>query len=90
LPEVAGPGAISVDPDRPEDVPAILDRLRNDTDFRAEVVAAGRVNAARFSWAESADRLITVLQTAAGPAGPVGSVGTVGSSHPSGSGESAD
>ena len=90
LPEVAGPGAISVDPDRPEDVPAILDRLRNDTDFRAEVVAAGRVNAARFSWTESAHRLITVLQTAAGTAGTAGTVGTVGSSHPNGSGESAD
>ena len=61
LPEVAGQGALFVDPDRPQDVPSMVRELIADPARRAEMVAAGSVNAARFTWATSASRLGDVL-----------------------------
>ena len=61
VPEVAGQGALFVDPDRPQDVPSMVRELIADPARRAEMVAAGSVNAARFTWATSASRLGDVL-----------------------------
>ena len=67
LPDVAGPGAILIDPDRPDDVPAVVRRVLADPVWRAQVVAAGRRNADRFRWADSA-RLVgdVILATGGG------------------------
>ena len=50
LPEVAGQGALFVDPDRPQDVPSMVRELIADPARRAEMVAAGSVNAAPVSY----------------------------------------
>lgn len=61
LPDVAGPGAILIDPDRPEDVPTLVRRVLADQAWRAEVVAEGHRNAARFRWEDSARLLGDVI-----------------------------
>ncbi len=61
LPDVAGRGAILIDPDRPDDVPAVVRRVLADPAWRAEVVAAGRRNADRFRWADSAQLVGDVI-----------------------------
>jgi glycosyltransferase involved in cell wall biosynthesis len=65
LDEVAGDGALTVEPD---DVPGIadaLDRVLGDRALRAELAARGRARAAQFSWSETARRTRAVLAAAA-------------------------
>ncbi len=61
LTEVAGQGALFIDPNRPQDVPDLIRSLRDDPALRAQVVAAGSLNAQRFRWALSAGRLGDLL-----------------------------
>jgi glycosyltransferase involved in cell wall biosynthesis len=61
LPEVAGAGALLVDP---EDVDAIatgLVRLLEDTGHRENLVQRGFRNLTRFSWAKAAEQTATVI-----------------------------
>ncbi|NDJ86330.1 MAG: glycosyltransferase family 4 protein [Chloroflexi bacterium] len=60
LPEVAGTAALMVDP---YDIDAIAEGLRrvlDDSDYRAQLVAAGFEQAARFTWEGSARQLLQV------------------------------
>ncbi len=59
--EVAGAGALLCDPARPEQVVQAVRRLVADADFRAATVAAGRRNAERYRWDDSADLLEAAL-----------------------------
>jgi len=58
MPEVAGAGgALLVDPHDAEAIAAGLARLWHEPELRRQLVARGRENLSRFSWARSADVL---------------------------------
>ena len=64
LPEVVGDAALTVDP---RDVDAIrqgLQRLLTDEELRARLVQAGLERAQRFTWRDSAEKLVKVLRRA--------------------------
>ncbi|MGL5736688.1 MAG: glycosyltransferase family 4 protein, partial [Beijerinckiaceae bacterium] len=54
LPEVAGDGAILVDPQSPAAIAAAIERLWNDPALAENMRASGFMNAKRFSWERSA------------------------------------
>ncbi|MCZ8379297.1 glycosyltransferase family 1 protein [Mycobacterium sp. CPCC 205372] len=64
LPEVCGEGALYFDPDEPATLLAQLDRLEADADLAAQLRHRGAVNAKRFSWAASADKIVDWLRNA--------------------------
>lgn len=69
LPEVVGDAGLLADP---EEIPALADllcRLGGDPDLRARLGAAGRRQAARFSWGQSAAALQDLLGEVAGRGG---------------------
>jgi glycosyltransferase involved in cell wall biosynthesis len=57
MPEVAGDAALLVDPTDPEDIAAKMHLLYKDEALRNDLIAKARVQAKKFSWQGSADRL---------------------------------
>lgn len=68
LPEIAGQAARMFDPDDPEDLAAALTELLVDEALRARLIAAGTLNARRFSWERAARLTMRVYRQAAGGA----------------------
>jgi glycosyltransferase involved in cell wall biosynthesis len=64
MPEVGGAAALLVDPQDVSSIAAGIQRLFEDNVQHAELAAHARANAARFDWAESADRLVSVFERA--------------------------
>ncbi len=67
LPEVAGEGALSVDPN---DIAAISDKMLScltDDELRASLIARGRENISRFSWRRCAIETLQVYENARDP-----------------------
>ena len=62
LPEVAGEGAILVDPLDPEQISDALVRLETDADFNAAAVAYGLERVGQFSWENSASKTIALYR----------------------------
>lgn len=62
LPEVAGDGALLVDPLDTDAIAAGLLRLTGDPDLRARLQAAGFANLQRFSWQRCARETLAVLE----------------------------
>lgn len=62
IPEVAGDGAVLVNPDDPEEIATALDRLLTDEQFRTELARRGREQASNFSWHRATDQMIDVFQ----------------------------
>lgn len=58
MPEVAGGGAIFVDPEDPNVMADAILRLHGDPNFRNALSEAGRENARRFSWDKAARELV--------------------------------
>jgi glycosyltransferase involved in cell wall biosynthesis len=54
LPEVAGDAALLVDPLNPAEMSTAMQRVLQDTALQQHMIAAGRVQATRFSWEETA------------------------------------
>lgn len=54
LPEVAGEAALLVDPLNAEEMAIAMQRVLQDVALRQHMIAAGRVQATRFSWEETA------------------------------------
>ena len=65
MPEVAGAGALQVRAERAREIEAGISRLLTDTALRQQLIAAGRVNAARFTWEGAAAQTLHLLQGAA-------------------------
>jgi glycosyltransferase involved in cell wall biosynthesis len=71
LPEVAGEAGLYFDPLQPEEMGRQLSLIYRDEALRSAMVARGLERAQRFSWDESARRLLAILHQAAGhPSNP--------------------
>ena len=66
IPEVAGDAAHYFDPQQPEQIASILDRLWSDETERAALTQAGRRRWPMFSWEETARRTIETYRRVAG------------------------
>lgn len=66
LPEVCGDAALLVNPHQTDAISAAIQRLLRDDSLRAELMAKGLVQAAKYNWTESARQLVPVLRAAAG------------------------
>ncbi|MCC2545370.1 glycosyltransferase family 4 protein [Hymenobacter sp. BT175] len=66
LPEVAGEGALLVDPFSVEAIADALIRLQADAALRQELIGKGAANVRRFSWDDSARRLGQMLAEVGG------------------------
>ena len=64
LPEVAGKAALYFDPHKPEEMAAQMHSAFSDDDLRASLIADGRKNLLRFSWAETARQTLAVYHQA--------------------------
>jgi glycosyltransferase involved in cell wall biosynthesis len=62
LPEAAGAGAVYVKAEDVESIAAGIVRLATDTQLAAQIVAAGRQNAAQFTWERSAAQLLAAYR----------------------------
>jgi len=60
--EVAGEGALYADPDRPQEFARQILTL-NDKDVRSALIKKGKKHIARYSWVDSADRLIKAAKS---------------------------
>jgi glycosyltransferase involved in cell wall biosynthesis len=65
-PEVAGAAAAYVDPEDPATIAAVLERLDASTVERERLVAAGRIEAAKFSWQATGRRTFETIQAVVG------------------------
>jgi glycosyltransferase involved in cell wall biosynthesis len=65
LPEVAGTGALFVDPMDVAGWTAAMTRLLHDEELRSDLVARGRHNRERFSWRTTAEIALEVLERVA-------------------------
>ena len=68
LPEVAGEGALYVDPSDPEVIAAAIEMVLSDSQLRTQLRETGMEQAARFTWEETARRTVEVLREAASEA----------------------
>ncbi|HEY2394030.1 MAG TPA: glycosyltransferase family 1 protein [Candidatus Angelobacter sp.] len=64
LPEVAGQGALYVNPHNPEEIASQLLRVFSDADLRAALVERGWKNLQRFSWQDTAAQTLAVYHQA--------------------------
>lgn len=62
--EIAGTGAVKVEPRSVDDIAVGLQQILEDTDLRAELVEAGRERLADFSWERCARQTSAVIQAA--------------------------
>ncbi|MEG1864056.1 MAG: glycosyltransferase family 1 protein [Alistipes sp.] len=63
IPEIAGIGAILVDPTSPSAIADALLRIETDADFRNEQVAYGLERVKHFSWEQTARQLLTLYRS---------------------------
>jgi glycosyltransferase involved in cell wall biosynthesis len=64
LAEVADDAALMFDPEQPRSIAAAIERLLRDPEERERLSGAGRANAARFSWAETARKTLESYESA--------------------------
>ncbi|GAA5182533.1 hypothetical protein GCM10025771_32040 [Niveibacterium umoris] len=65
IPEVCGDAAVFFDPHNADELAAQLVRVAGDADLRAELVAKGRVQAAKFSWEAAACQVLAACREVA-------------------------
>jgi glycosyltransferase involved in cell wall biosynthesis len=64
LPEVVGGAAGTFDPEDIRQIAEALQRAATDMEWRAQLRAAGLVNARRFNWSEHAERVLRIYEHA--------------------------
>ena len=62
LPEVAGDGALMVDPEDESALSAAMARLEREPGLRQELTERGLINARRFSWEACARTVLGVIR----------------------------
>jgi glycosyltransferase involved in cell wall biosynthesis len=65
MPEVAGAGALLVEPTDVAQISAAMTRVYLDLDLRQQLRQQGHDNSRRFSWDKSAEKVMQVLETCA-------------------------
>jgi len=60
--EIAGDAAVLVNPESVDAIAAGIDRLLNDRELRATIIAAGYERAKRFTWTRTASELMRVFE----------------------------
>ena len=63
IPEVAGDGALMVDPKDPESIADALLRLERDPEFRQRMVDCGLERVKKFSWEETARQVLKIYES---------------------------
>lgn len=66
IPEVAGDGALLVDPEQSAEIADAMLRLAEDDGLAADLVGRGRMQVKGFTWAECARQTLAVYQNVAG------------------------
>lgn len=66
IPEIAGPGAIMVDPEDAEAIASALLRLETDAEYRRTQIAYGLERVKLFSWESTAKQLLALYEGVAG------------------------
>jgi glycosyltransferase involved in cell wall biosynthesis len=61
LPEIAGDGALMIDPRSPEEMAHAVNRVLTDDNLRRDLVERGRQRATHFSWTRFALEIVQVL-----------------------------
>ncbi len=67
LPEVAGDAALLVNPEEDEEIAGALLRLANDERLREQLIAAGKMRAAQFTWSRAVGETLQAYEELAGP-----------------------
>ena len=62
MPEVAGDGAIIIDPFKPEEITAAMIQMINDPALREDLIKKGFKQAAKFSWKAMAENVLKIYQ----------------------------
>lgn len=62
LPEVAGEGAITVDPENPEAISSVLEKVLADRKLRDALSKKGVAQAEKFSWEKCAEKTLAVYK----------------------------
>ena len=65
IPEVAGDGALLVDPLDIDELAAAIERVLSDDRLRHELIGAGRARVAEFSWGATAERMAALYASLA-------------------------
>lgn len=65
MPEVGGPGILSIDPYKPEEMADAILRLENEEDLYQKQRDYGLLRARQFSWEKTVDELTKVYQSLA-------------------------
>lgn len=61
LPEVAGDGAILVDPTNILEIVEVMKRISQDQNFRQSLIEKGFLNSKKFSWQKTAQEILKIL-----------------------------
>ena len=61
MPEVAGEGAILIDPKNIEEIARAIYKVINNQDLRNELISKGQENVKRFSWEKCAKQTLSLL-----------------------------
>ena len=64
MPEVAGDGALLVDPTDTAELAAVMRRMTSDAGLRDGLIAKGSINLGRFNWPKSGQQTLNVLESA--------------------------
>jgi len=62
MPEVAGEGALLVDPYQPEEICSAMIRIIRDPDLRSSLINRGLLNSSTFSWRNMATDVLKIYQ----------------------------
>ncbi len=60
MPEVAGDAAMIIDPFKPADITAAITSLYNNYELRKQLISAGLIQAAKFSWQAMAQEVLKI------------------------------
>jgi glycosyltransferase involved in cell wall biosynthesis len=66
MPEVAGDGALIIDPFSPEDICDAMIRITADAEIRNDLVNKGFANAGKFSWKAMAEKVYSIYNEVVG------------------------
>ena len=62
LPEIVGEAGLLINPEDPDELAAAIERILRDDLLRADLIEKGRVQAAKFTWAETARQTLQVYR----------------------------